>query len=125
MRQYIDGCEVLGAGFGSASTQSPDVGPFVTIHVNDIAGLVKAQGGSTGALAQSILPKTIEKTVYDQLSAQIASGLKDKGVNADVRVVSNAPPGKVLSGEFLVSASIGAGAVGLIWLVKHFLGRKR
>ena len=113
MSSYLLGCDVLGAG------------PYVTVHVNDVPGLVRSQGGSAGALFQRFLPQTIEKRVYSDMQAEIAQGLKAKGIDAEVKTVTDAPSAK-LGSDFGIGVLAGAGILGAgFLLVKSFFGRRR
>lgn len=127
MDDYFTGCDVLGAGI-----QLPGVpvqqGPYVTIHVNNIPDLVKQQGGGAGAFALNFVPKTIESTVYGKIAEEVSRGFKDKGVNAEVKVVQNAPPGGPFKRDFLTGVGVGAATFGLgfgiVKLIKHLRSRR-
>lgn len=82
MREYLKGVDVV---IGADHTP-PRRGVLITVR--DVPALVKKQGGYSGALVDQLVPDTIESTVYSQMAAEIASGMKDKGVDADVKVVS-------------------------------------
>lgn len=132
MSDYLLGTDVLGAS-GVLPWQGASVdaggGPYVTIHVRDIPGLVRAQGGATGALAQNLLPQTIQNKVYGDIQSEIAKAMKAKGVDAEVKIVSTAPLGGPLKRDFLVGSAVGAGALGLGYaitkIITHLFGRKR
>lgn len=121
MRGYLQGVDaVLGATAagrkGGQVVGAAPSGRGVLITVKDVPALVRAQGGATGALAQRFLPDTIENTVYQQMAAEIASGMKDKGVDADVKIVSPVGFKPASTPEFTRGAFVGAGAVGIGWL---------
>lgn len=64
-------------------------GNAVLIRVNNIAQVV-AQQGQLAALAQSLVPQTIEGKVYSSLASKLKTSLADSGVDADVNVVNPA-----------------------------------
>jgi hypothetical protein len=111
MNDYMVGSDVLSAG------------PFVTIHVTDVAKLLAAQGGALGSALQGAIPKTAEALVYGKLRDTIAAGLKEKGVDADVQVVSGAMRDSPLRTEFVPGVVLGAGAVSLAWFLKALFSR--
>lgn len=116
MRNYIAlGADAVGSG------------PFVVVHVRDVPAVAKSQGGSIGALVQSLAPQAVEKMVYQKMVDQIASGMKDKGVDADVRVVSSIAPGSapLPASDFWKGAAVGAGAIGAIVLAVKFISKAR
>ncbi len=120
--------EIFGATMPQPQPQQQGGGPFVTIHVKDIPALVKAKGGSIGGLVAGLLPQTIEAKVYGDMATQIAKGMKDQGVDAEVKVVTAVPFGGPFKRDFLIGATVGAGMVGVVYgivkLVKHFIGRR-
>lgn len=94
-----------------------DNGPFVVIHLQDLQGTVKAQGGAAAGLAAKVLPKTVGAEVYKKIRDEIVFGLKSKGIDADVSVVDTSPKGGPPSREFLIGAGLGAVAMlGVGWL---------
>lgn len=105
-------CEVLGA-------EVPGQGPYLTIHVKNVPELVKQQGGSAGAAAFSLVPQTIENTVYTKMASEIGAGMKQKGVDADIQIVTTKPAGGPLSSDFLFGSLAGASLVGVgVGLIK-------
>lgn len=136
---YFIGTDVLGAedalSIEFSGEQFPnlvgaaDPGPFVVIHVKDPAALVAAQGGATGSAAFGLVPQTITSTIYSRMRDEIAKGMQEKGVDADVRVVDNRPPGGPGSSDFLVGSVVGAAVVGvtygLIKLAKFLFARRK
>ena len=102
----------------------PSAGPFVTIHLRDIAGTAAKEGGAAGALAARLAPKTVEARAYDQMREQILKNFTDRGVAADVAVVATVPPGGPLrSVDFYTGLAVGAGTVGIGALLWKFLRR--
>jgi hypothetical protein len=97
----------------------------VLITVRDIPALVKAQGGGAAALVNRIVPDTIEETVYDKMVADITGAMKQKGVDADVKVVSPMGYQPARSSCFLVGALVGVGATIALGLLAHFVGRRK
>jgi hypothetical protein len=115
--------EVMGLGAVAASA-----GPYVTIHIPDVKGLVQSKGGALGTFAQGIVPKSIEKSVYAKIQGTIRDGLSKEGITADVQVMDTAPGQPIAASEFLVGAAVGAGTVGVGWVlwrvVRSLIGRK-
>ncbi|HVO22486.1 MAG TPA: hypothetical protein VMW56_02540, partial [Candidatus Margulisiibacteriota bacterium] len=95
----------------------------VLVQVKDVPALVKAQGGSTGAIAMSIVPETITAKVYSELASKLASGLKDQNVDADVKVVTAA--GYQPAGSSPIWKPIALGGIGTLafLMVRHFIKR--
>lgn len=127
MSNFLMGTDVLGSDVVGATTPAAQ-GPFVTIHVKNAPELVAKQGGSIGSLAFGLVPQTITNKIYTEMASEIGKGMREKGVDADIKVVGNLPAVRPLSQDFTVGALIGAGGVGIGYgifrLVKHFLGRK-
>lgn len=102
-------------------------GPFVTVHVRDVPALVKAQGGAIGELVVRLAPQAIENQVYEKMATQIAAGMKDKGVDAEVKIVTNPHALSSLPSrsDFVTGMALGAGSVfavyGIYRLIKHFV----
>lgn len=114
MRSYLDGMDAV---IGAEAT--PHRGVLITVR--DVPALVRAQGGNTGAFVDQLVPDTIEATVYQQMAAEITAGMKDKGVDADVKVVSPAGYKPARGPEFKRGVVVGAGAIGVGWLVWKLL----
>jgi len=96
--------------------------PYVAVRLKDVGGLVKSQGGATGALAFKFAPNTISAKVYDELSKQLADGLTQKGVSADVSVQTSAG-GPAPKGDLFRGAILGAVGVGVGWAAWHYVLR--
>jgi hypothetical protein len=103
------GGPLVGAALGS--------GRSVLITVRDVPALIRAQGGNAGALIDRFVPDTLESTVYSKMAAKIASGMKDEGVDADVRVVAPTGYKPAPTPDFFRGVLVGAGSVGAGWLV--------
>jgi hypothetical protein len=128
MSDYFVGSDILGAEgsgdpFEVLGAANPK-GPFVTIHVKNVPELVKKEGGGAGEVAFQLLPQTIENTVYSKMKAEIAAGMKEKGVDADVNVVSNLPAVGGSPKDFLVGSVVGAAAVGLVLGLAKLIKRR-
>jgi|SRR5579859_6076188 len=98
----------------------------VLIKVKNVGQLAATQGGAPGALAAALVPETIEGVVLDKMVQQFRSNLKDKGVDADVQVVSTTmPPARSGLREGVVLGVVGAGVgAGLGWVAwRHGLRR--
>ena len=114
MSRYLVGTDVLGAE-----------GQYITIKVNNIAELVRREGGLSGGLAYGLAPQTLTNKVYSEMIKKMISGFKDQGVNADVSLSTT--PGTPRSvPDIAVGALVGAGAVGigygLFRLLRHLRG---
>ncbi len=128
MDDYLLGTDVLAgeddAAIVGASLPSNPNGPFVTIHVKNVADLVAKQGGAAGSFAARLVPQTIENTVYSEMAKKIGDGMKLEGVDADIKVVSNKPAVGGAPQDFSIGAVAGvaiSGALyGLVKLVQHF-----
>lgn len=107
MRDYLIGSDIIGA---------PVSGRAILIQVRDVPALVQAQGGSSGSLVQKLVPDTIEATVYRKMAQEMANGLREKGVDADVRVVSPVGFKPARNGEFSRGVIAGVGLLGVALL---------
>ena len=96
----------------------------VLVQVKDVPALVKAQGGSTGAIAMSILPETITAKVYSELASKLASGLKDQNVDADVKVVTSTGYQPAGSSPIWKPIALGLGGALVVMALRHFLKRR-
>lgn len=112
---YLIGSDVIGGAVAASA------GPYVTIHIPDVKGLVQSKGGALGTVAQGLAPKAIEKSVYDKVKASIVDGMKQQGIAADVQVVDTVPGQPYAASEFLVGAAVGAGTIGVGWVLWRFV----
>ncbi len=111
MDGYLQGVdEVLGAAVAGS-------GRGVLITVRDVPALIRAQGGNAGAFIDRYLPDTLETTVYSKMAAEIASGMKDKSVDADVRLVAPVGYKPAQTPDFFWGVTVGVGGVGVGWLL--------
>ncbi len=94
-----------------------DDGQAVVITIKNVDDLVAKQGGATGANLYKLTPNFVTNMVYDKLRQKLDEGLKAQGALADVKVVSTAPKGAPPKSEFTTGIAIGAGAVGVGWLL--------
>ena len=129
--QDIFGSDVVGgdAEIFGATVPEQGGGPFITIHVKDVAAVAKAKGGAIGGLAAGLIPKTVESKVYNEIASQLKTKFKtEQNVDIDTAVVSTRPFGGPFKRDFLIGATVGAGMVGvgfgLVKLARHFFGRK-
>lgn len=99
----------------------------LVVRLKNLASLVQREGGTTGSFAMSLLPETISTKAYDTLKDKLIDGFKQQGVDADVQVISNRPAGAPPPPDFLHGMVVGAGAVGvgyLLWLgVRRLIAR--
>lgn len=110
MDAYLDGVDaVVGAALGS--------GRGVLITVRDVPALIKAQGGNVGAFIDRFVPDTLEATVYGKMATKIAAGMKDEGVDAEVRVVTPTGYKPAPTPDFARGVLVGVGGVGAAWLL--------
>lgn len=89
-------------------------GRGVLVQVRNVPALIKAQGGRTGSFIDSLVPDTMEATVYSKMADEIAAGMKEKGVDADVKVVA-ASGYHSASSDYIRVVLLGALAVGAWW----------
>ena len=133
MNRYLHGAdiivgtykdEVIDAEVGASLAQGPMSSRALLIKVKDVAGLVRAQGGATGAVAFALTPDTIENTVYEKMKDELSKGLKEKNVSADVTVVQPAGFQPAVS-AYLRGAVLGAGVIGIGWGLFKLFGKRR
>jgi len=101
-------------------------GNAVLIRINNAAEVVKREG-QLAALAQALVPATIESKLYSTFASKLKASLNEQGVDADVNVVNPAGyvPAKsdVLRDVFV--GIIGATAfAGIVYGVKRWRKRK-
>jgi len=97
----------------------------VVIRVKNARDLVAAKG-KAAAEGFEAFPDTFSRMVYERLRNELAAGLKEKGVDADVAVTETPPVGGgPPPADFLKGIAIGASVVGIAWLLRGLLGRKR
>lgn len=117
---YLAGLNVLGTPhaifqrtrFGTDETQRA-----ILIQVRNAAQLARSQG-TLASLAQAVAPATIENKVNAQISSEISSALKAKGVDASVTIVD--PVGFKPANGAHIAADIAIGlttfgGIALIW----------
>lgn len=135
MNPYLHGADVLSSKVpdvdedndendivGVSLAQAPGGGdPALVIRVKNTADVVKAQGGGAGAIAFSLAPATITAQVYSTMQAQLKTKLKEQGVDADVTVTTTPPTGPAPKGDLLTGVVLGAGVVGLGFLLKKLI----
>ncbi len=97
-----------------------DADQYLVIHIKNVEELVRKKGGVTGGIAFGLVPQTIANKVYDEMSTQMKAKFKEQGVDAEVRVTGGPPDGPRPKSDFLVGSVVGAGAVGVGWLLWHF-----
>ncbi len=130
-QSYLNGCDVLGAEFGTVDDVGADFfatnqpgESFIVIRVKDIGGLVAREGGSAGALAYKAAPVTVTNAVYSKMQEEFAKGLREKGVDAEVKVMANPPRDSPIQGELVVGVALGGGVVVLGLVLKSVFGGK-
>jgi hypothetical protein len=79
------GLDVLGAAMPFATRSATN--RAVLIRVKNMSQVVAAQGGKMGSLFYASMPDTIEAEAYKKMADQVAAGMKEKGVDAEVMVV--------------------------------------
>ena len=98
-----------------------DTPRMIQIRVKNAQALAAREGGMAGAVAAQLVPDTIEQVVLDKMVEQFRATLAQRGVDAEIKVVSAAqqqPEKKGLGpgGGFV----LGAGLVGGAWaLMRH------
>jgi hypothetical protein len=85
------------------------------VRVRNVPQLVAKQGGLPGAVAAKLVPNTIEAVVLTKMAEQMRPTLHEKGVEADVQVVTTATLPRFRDGLLL-----GLGAAGGLWAVWRF-----
>ena len=106
-----------------ASVNTPQ--PALVIRVKNPAELVAKQGGAAGKLSFDIAPSSITGLVYSKMRDEMLEKFKEKGVVADVQVVTSPPSGPPPKAEFVRGMAAGGMATGIVYglyrLVKAFL----
>ena len=102
-----------------------DIGRAIQIRVNNPLDLAKAQGGTAGAIAAFVVPKTVENKVLTTMVDQFKTNLTAAGVVADVQIVadSNARP-VTGSKDLATGAIVGVALSAAGWSAWHFGIRK-
>lgn len=103
---------------------SVQTGTAILIKVNNTAALAKSQG-QVAALAQSLLPATIEAKVYDTIATQLKSALGQQGVEADVTLVQPAAWKPANSSHIAADIGFAIGGAGLLAVIMWLVQRKR
>jgi hypothetical protein len=123
MTTYV-GLDILGASYfpshaiGATTTQR-----VIVVDIKDPTAVAKKQG-ALASLASSILPEFVNDKVYDEVAKQLGPALKDKGVDADVKVVDASSQSKSMTASAELRAlgvGMGIGAAGF-FLVKSAIG---
>jgi hypothetical protein len=114
---YLQGCDILGA-----DATAPGPQQYVVIRLKDPGALVKkGLGQASGSFAWSLAPQAVTGIVYGELRGKIQEALAKEGADADVTITSSPPTGAQSSGEFVTGLGLGAGIVGLVWLLKRII----
>ena len=104
------GYEILGGAV-------PD-GRALVVRLLDVRAPVEKKLGRAGGLAMTLVPGTITNRAYDELGKKLAAELAKEGLVADVRVVDQAPKGPRPRADLVTGIAVGAGSVGILWLVR-------
>jgi hypothetical protein len=147
MEKHTHGLDVLGADFETSEVDTsedistPDdfvLGALVpggllpgkkrraiVIQINNAPQLAVAQGGTAGAWASTIAPDTIDQQVYQGAAEQLAGALREKGVDATVKVMDatnwSLDSDDLGAAKYTAMGFAGAGVLGLLgyfWLRK-------
>ena len=90
----------------------------IVIQINNAPQLAVAQGGTAGAWASTIAPDTIDQQVYQGAAEQLASALREKGVDATVKVMDatnwSLDSDDLGAAKYTAMGFAGAGVLGLI-----------
>lgn len=115
------------AATSSGASKSPEAGStYVLVQVTDMPALLRAQGGAVAALGPQALSyeptaQLVRAQVYQALRDKLAAALKEQNVAADVSIAYQpstvAPP----SSHFLGGIAIGAGVIGVGWLLTKLI----
>ncbi len=105
--------EVLGVGPGKM---------YLTMHINNPAGLVAKEKGEGIAWAtNALIPEFIENTIYNTVGDELKKQFKEKGSDITVDIVQTPPVGKkptsdLAGGIFfgVLLSALGYGAVKLV-----------
>jgi len=97
----------------------------IVVQINNAPQLAQAKG-TAAAWASSIAPDTIEQQVYQIASDELASGLREKGVDATVKVV-DASNWTLDSDDLGVAkyTALGFAGAGVLGLLGYFWLRKK
>lgn len=91
-----------------------DQGRGILIRVRNVPQLVSQQG-AVETLAQRLAPGTVEKKALSTIRDQLSSGLKEKGVDAELTIVSPANYKADSSNIwFGIAAALGVGVAGYV-----------
>ena len=122
--------DILGDEIGAgmiplASVRSPE--PALVIRVRNAPELVAKQGGAMGKLAFDIAPASITAKIYSEMQKEMLTKFREKGVVADVQVVTSPPSGPPPKAEFLRGMAAGGVGVGIVYglwrLIRLLIGR--
>lgn len=126
------GIDVLGADVFDDHEVVGGIDRILTVKVKDPIGVAKREGGSLASAAATAFPEVIESEVYRKLAAEIETALKQKKVDAEVKVLDTRPAGTPAKSFFVEGLAVGAvaggvtvGAGTLLWkLISKIAGRK-
>jgi hypothetical protein len=97
----------------------------IVIQINNAPQIAASQGGTAGAWASTIAPDTIDQQVYQGAAEQLAGALREKGVDATVKVMDatnwSLDSDDLGAAKYTAMGFAGAGVLGLLgyfWLRK-------
>jgi hypothetical protein len=118
MSAYLQGTFVLGALF---PWQPKPGDQYLVVHVKNAADVVNKQGGSAGNVAYSLAPSAVTGKVYETIANELRKGFREKGVDADLQILEQAPQGQTPRRDLTTGVVLGAGAVGVGWLLWRYV----
>lgn len=96
----------------------------ILLRVRNVPQLVAAQS-KAGAFLQQLAPDTIEAQVYSTIKDELSSAMKEKGVDADVQIVSGSGYSPAPDSSLLTTVLVGLGGVAVgAFAMRMLKGRK-
>ncbi len=94
------------------------LGSQLVIRLRSVEDLARYKGGASGALFYKLAPEAVAKKAYSDMQREISDGLRSKGIEADVFITEDAGlKSHVSSPDLFTGAVLGAGAVGVSWIL--------
>jgi hypothetical protein len=118
MDSYLRGTFMLGAMF----PWQPQPGDqYLVVHVKNAADVVRKQKGAAGSTFYSVAPAAVTGEVYKKIIDELQKGFREKGVDADLQILSQPPQGETPRRDLTTGVALGVGAVGIGWLLWRYV----